>query len=1178
MKILRLDLRAFGPFTNVSLDLAGGEHGLHVIYGPNEAGKSATLRAVQQLFYGIPERTTDAFRHPYDKLRIGAQLRHSDGAVLECIRRKARINALRRPDDKTVIDAGELNRFLAGADEKFFETMFGIDHPRLVMGGKAILDSHGQLGQALFAAGTGVANLRAVQDGLQSEIGDLFRPTGRTQRINKALGELRDTQLSVKRQQLSAEDWARHDREFHAAEQQKKQVESERQQKSRELRRLSRIRDALPAIARRKELLTELAEYHDAVLLPPGFPEKRQSALETLRVAETQAHEAELALAQIDQELKALEVPETLLERAERIEDLNRRLGEYRKNLQDRPSRVLHGKLLEHDAKEILRSLHRPVDLEQAEELRLRVDEPVEIQNLGTLQQGLISLCKSARAARDDLVNRIDLARQKLAGLAAPQDPAELGRLIRAVQKQGPLEEQFADQQKAIRQAEKQAVIDVARLTLWSGPLEKLEQLALPAAETIDRFESNINQLQSMYNQLGERTREVEGELRELDGQIDRLEREQAVPSEEDLQKARQLRDAGWRLVRGAWIEQDQEESKTTEFIANFSPAGNLAEAYERGVERADLVADRLRREANRVAGKAKLLADRSQRCDQLDKLNDQLRETTDRLTQLGVQWTTLWQPLGIQPLPPREMRSWVRKQDELARQVQALREQREQAERIHERIQTQRRQLGAQLQKLGELTTSPDETVVEILQRGQELVDRFDKVKRQREQFEGDIAGHTQELPAAEARVEQIETDLAHWQEQWAAAMARLGLGADSSPAQANAVLAAITTLFQKLHEADGFRRRIDGMDRDAAQFQADVQEMVQRTAPDLADLDVEAAEQELHARLLRGRNAQQSRQILFTRRGQEAGKLHKAQEALTATRSQLEAMCREAGCARHEDLPRAEQRSTRRQQLENDIRQREEHLLTLSAGTTLDEFIADAARVDADSIELSINGLGKQIKDLESAMSQLDQTIGSERAILAGMNENAAAGEAAECAHNLLAQLHTDVEHYVELRLAATVLKEAIERYRKKNQGSILARAGAVFAALTIGSFESLQIDYDDANEPILLGVRSGTHEAVGVAGMSDGSCDQLYLALRLASLEAYLEKHEPIPFIVDDILLHFDNARAAAALEALAALSRRTQVLFFTHHEHLVEMARRCEGEGVVCTHRLPEGTVP
>src|SRR5579859_5434725 len=182
---------------------------------------------------------------------------------------------------------------------------------------------------------------------------------------------------------------------------------------------------------------------------------------------------------------------------------------------------------------------------------------------------------------------------------------------------------------------------------------------------------------------------------------------------------------------------------------------------------------------------------------------------------------------------------------------------------------------------------------------------------------------------------------------------MARLGLEATASPAQANAVLAAITTLFQKLHEADGFRRRIEGMDRDAARFRADVEEMVQRTALDLDSVDVEAAEHELHSRLQRARATEQSRQNLIKQRGQEAGKLRKAQETLAATHNRLEAMCREAGCATYEELPRAEQRSARRQQLENDIRQREEHLLTLSAGAALNEFIADASRLDADSLD---------------------------------------------------------------------------------------------------------------------------------------------------------------------------------------------------------------------------------
>ena len=82
----------------------------------------------------------------------------------------------------------------------------------------------------------------------------------------------------------------------------------------------------------------------------------------------------------------------------------------------------------------------------------------------------------------------------------------------------------------------------------------------------------------------------------------------------------------------------------------------------------------------------------------------------------------------------------------------------------------------------------------------------------------------------------------------------------------------------------------------------------------------------------------------------------------------------------------------------------------------------------------------------------------------------------------------------------------------------------------------------------------------EAVGVEGMSDGTQDQLYLALRLASIERYLEEKEPIPFIVDDVLINFDDHRAAAALRTLAELAEKTQVIMFTHHLSIVQMAQR------------------
>ena len=57
-----------------------------------------------------------------------------------------------------------------------------------------------------------------------------------------------------------------------------------------------------------------------------------------------------------------------------------------------------------------------------------------------------------------------------------------------------------------------------------------------------------------------------------------------------------------------------------------------------------------------------------------------------------------------------------------------------------------------------------------------------------------------------------------------------------------------------------------------------------------------------------------------------------------------------------------------------------------------------------------------------------------------------------------------------------------------------------------------------------------------------------------------------------MVDDILIKFDDDRSAAALKALAGLSERTQVIFFTHHEHLVQLAEQNLDDDVLFTHQL------
>jgi uncharacterized protein YhaN len=88
-----------------------------------------------------------------------------------------------------------------------------------------------------------------------------------------------------------------------------------------------------------------------------------------------------------------------------------------------------------------------------------------------------------------------------------------------------------------------------------------------------------------------------------------------------------------------------------------------------------------------------------------------------------------------------------------------------------------------------------------------------------------------------------------------------------------------------------------------------------------------------------------------------------------------------------------------------------------------------------------------------------------------------------------------------------------------------------------------------------------------------MSTGTRDQLYLALRLANLEQYLENAEPMPFVVDDILIQFDDGRARATLATLADFSAKTQVILFTHHGRDIEQAWQLDpGQERIWVHRL------
>ncbi len=1172
MRIDALRLIAYGPFTDVVLDLSDGREGFHLVYGLNEAGKSSALRALRHMLYGIPERSTDNFIHPFAKMRIGVAIRNRNGDAFEYIRRKGRSHTLRAADDTAVVEEAELQRLLNGVDGDLFATMFAVGYEDLVRGGRDIIQGGGDSGQMVFAAGSGIVNLTEIQNDLQLQADALFRPSGQKPKINEALGRLNRNRRELRETQLPGQEWSRHDAALQVAVNKKIVAEEELTALQRDLNRLQRIREALPLIAERRELSGDLATYGSAVLLPEDFTEKRQELLVKIRIAETVRDRAVKNIAANEQAIAALAIATELLDNGEPIEEIYRELGSQRKAAKDRLALETRRNTLREEAGEILRSLRDDLTLGQAERLRIKKNEAVKIQELGAQYARFITRIEDAHEKLPVLSREIADIGKDIEALDASVDVEGLRAALAEAVGFGPLENHNRAEQVDISAAWKTIALEQTRLGLECRTITELEGLAAPSAETILTFGDRFAVIERRFDEVRGDIAKTRDRLQDVNWQIEahRLERE--VPTEEDLHAVREKRDRGWRIILQRLNGSPVSEDELQAYLTTAGGAKNLGQAFEADLRQADAVSDRLRREADRVAAKARLLADQAAAAGQLAQLELDLASVVQEKNDLTAAWVSTWQPLGIAPQFPKEMGQWERRFRSLTEKVSEVRIRQTKADAVKADIDAQRSKLAQGLWESCGHAAADDETLTGLIKRAQKIVQDADDLYRRRDQLLRDKAGREKELEAARAHREQNEIELLRWRQLWKEAVRPIGLEANALPAEANAVMDDLKSLFDKLKEAGILQKRIDGIDRDTDAFARKVDRLVGAVARDLAERLPDEAALELLSRLNRSREARSKQETLQKQLALEQERLDQSRNDILQVETRLSNMCEQAGCGSADELSEAERRSSRRRQIESDLKKTDARLHKLSAGATVEDFIDEALAIDPDGSAGEIERLTAAVKDLETRKSELDQTIGSERTELSKMDGSARAAELAEEFQVILGGLDTDVGHYARLRIAARVLSLAIERYRDKSQGPILKRASVLFNRITGGSFVGIRAEFADGGRPVIVGVRPGSGDIVTVEGMSDGTADQLYLALRLAGVEAYLEKNEPLPLIVDDILIMFDDDRAAATLQVLAELSHKTQVIFFTHHRHLVELAEKTIAASELILHTL------
>ncbi len=1171
MRIDRLDLLAYGPFRDRSLPLGPG---FHLVHGPNEAGKSTTLRALSSLFFGFPKHSEDAYLVGTGDMAIGARITTADGRSLEFVRRRRGKSPLTLADGSALSDE-VLPVFLGGLSRESFERLFSLDPARLRRHGQDLLADGGALGQGLVEAGAGIVNLRKRLDILAARKRELFLPTGKNPVINRILARLGEIRRDSRLRTVSPQDYAREEEEIRRLADESEGIRAEGVRLEREIRRAERILRILPRRQEYETLCRELSFLEKVPLLPPESYALRVEAESRLATGGMELDRLREESEGLERDRTALaESPAELL-REEEVAAIEKDLGAASKSLTDLPRREQELFSMEQEARLLLLGCGLP---EEPESFERHLPAPGKRRKIASLLDRRSALEGSHLEAGKNVgkahaaLTRAELGRGELPPV--PETASLEAILPRAEALLARSEERSRRSSELLRSRE---AIAGRLLSLGLGEITipTLRALVLPERATLLRMQEEFRMLLHEESEGRQALVRLEQEREKREGRIAALEGEGEVVTFADLKEVRERRDTGWRLLRKRFLEEDQ----SLEFaLRSFFPEGTgPAEGFERLLRESDRVADLIGRRSKEAVELSLLHKERDLARAEGRALEEGLRSTRDRLASLSSEWVENWPDglvrLGTGGRPerlPEAMIEWLEKRERVLAEGERIeRLEAEQAQDLREETDLTRR-LRAALAPL-DPDISGEASLPGLLVRARKVMEQAEEMRRHHTRAEESFLLAFRQSEEAREALRQVEGELELWKGEFRKAGQEAKIPLPEDPEEIRDLLEVLTRLDMLGRSMAEMRDRIGKMREDIRRFGDQVALLSggedQGTTPE----EMLGQAREILRRFREAREASIRRQELEKREDENRLRKGRQEEILDQSRRLLERLASEAGVEHPSALPEIEGRSRMKAAL---LARREEVIrlvLESGEGESLEALLADCGEANADEL----NGrLVAMRDDLESARERRESLLAALVAKKTDLNRRLEALQAVDLLQEAeveRARLSGQVEAYVEASILEGILRKGVELFRERNQGPVLFRAGKILETLTLGHYRELRGDFGEKGDALLLVVREDGR-SLETRELSDGTLDALYLALRLASVGRHNETAEPVPFVADDLLLNLDNRRSLKALEVLSEMAAQGQVLFFTHHAHMVELAREAVPGRILRVHEL------
>jgi uncharacterized protein YhaN len=1140
MKLRQVHINQFGHFSESGLELT--TDGLQLIYGPNEAGKTTLLQFLRGWLFDFPARTPYDFKDGTGIAGVGTMVL-SDGRTVELRRRKGTKNKVNIKIDgqDSGLDEIGFQRLIGHANRSLFESIFAFGLDQLSQGEESL--KHESLQSALFGGGLGIAASpeRILQD-LERQASELFNPTAKKPIINLLLADLKSLTSQIKEKSLRSDDYLKCCGAVSEADALAAELHRSVDQLRRDHARLEKLCRAHQKWQELQQYRSERAPLSVPRSLSMDARARHVSLSEKIQSGEEERGRLGSSIASLDRDLAGLKLnPAAVSYRAE----IRACLGLKQSFLEakaDLPKLTAEHAAARRQIDRELDELRRGWTHEDLRAFAVDVVTQAEIDRLIEQDRSLETTSAELRVKREQLSAQLRQSRADLEGLGELKDVAAVMAVLAD-------ESAFHGDRKLLEQRSVEVTkIDrqlTSQLKKLSPPLPAgaaVNELPVPHVGTIKQFEADFADLREQQRALHDSLQQDEGECRDVQDKLNELISGGAIPSLSEQDSARQLRDAAWETLRRHVIE-------PAEPARAGADLKSMSDSFEQSIRDADAIADRIYANANAVVRREELGRQRDRLSNRLAQKQERVRELQQQELELQQRWVAAWDGCGFVPLAPDAMRSWVGNHEVACETISRRDEIQFELEHLSSRIASFEARLRA-------ACDAPEADTLELLARAQQSVDVAKEQHSRDRELKRDIKRLEPQLAECDADLLALSERQSAWRKVWKSVLSQLRLPVDLGTESSRTVLGRLRETRVKLDNLPQEEGRLAAMQSRLDEFTALVASLCEALAPESVRDAPELAIEELSDQLERAAEAQKQFDQLHKQREDALDQLNRVesrQAKLIADRTELFAA---AQVETEMDFLEVVARAEKIRRLDDELERRTHEIELIRAGEDREEFERALSQLEPEILDGQRRDLADRLSAAEQLNREADRAAGVAKSELARLDGSGEAAILTDQLSRKRSHLAAEVDRYVPLIFARHLLNEAVRRFERENQPEMVATVSRLIGQMTAGRYT--EFDRTTGNtQGILVRRYDGVERTPDQ--LSSGTREQLYLAIRLAYVLHYCRQNEPLPIVMDDVLVNFDDDRVRNTLATLADVAQSVQILFFTCHPHMVALAR-------------------